>query len=53
MSSQGLPSQLLGSVRNIKVPVPQLPLGMKIQSLTVTSAGISIRVTGSHVAFGG
>ena len=53
VSSQGLPSQLLGSVRNIKVPVPQLPLGMKIQSLTVTSAGISIRVTGSHVAFGG
>jgi LmeA-like phospholipid-binding len=52
VSSHGLPGGLLSSVRNIKVPVPKLPLGMKIQSVTVTSAGISIRVTGRHVAFG-
>ena len=50
--SSGLPSGLLSSVRNIAVPIPKLPLGMKIQSVVVTAAGISIRVTGSHVAFG-
>jgi hypothetical protein len=52
VSDHGLPSSLLGSVRNIAVPIPKLPLGMKIQSVTVTSAGISVRVTGNQVAFG-
>lgn len=52
VSSNGLPAQLLDSVRNITVPVPQLPLGMKIQSVIVTPSGISIRVTGNNVAFG-
>jgi len=52
VSSNGLPSQLVSSVRNIAVPVPSLPLGMTIQSVTVTSAGIRIRVIGNHVAFG-
>jgi hypothetical protein len=50
--SNGLPADLLSSVRNIPVPIPQLPLGMKIQSVIVTAAGISVRVTGSNVAFG-
>lgn len=50
--SNGLPSDLLSSVRNISVPIPQLPLGMKIQSVIVTAAGISVRVTGNNVAFG-
>jgi hypothetical protein len=52
VSSNGLPSDLLDSVRDIAVPVPQLPLGMKIQSVIVTPDGISIRVIGNHVAFG-
>ena len=53
VSSSGLPGGLLSSIRNISVPIPKLPLGMKIQSVNVTSAGISVRVTGSQVAFGG
>lgn len=52
VSSHGLPPSLLSSVRNIPVPIPKLPLGMKIQSVIVTAAGISIRVIGSNVAFG-
>jgi hypothetical protein len=52
ISSNGLPSDLLDQVRNIEVPIPQLPMGMKIQSVIVTSDGISIRVTGNNVAFG-
>lgn len=50
--SSGLPSGLLSSVRNIQVPIPKLPLGMKIQSVIVTASGLSIRVIGSNVAFG-
>jgi hypothetical protein len=52
VSSIGLPGGLLSSIRNISVPIPKLPLGMKIQSVTVTTAGISVRVTGNQVAFG-
>src|SRR6266498_2666261 len=52
VSSNGLPSDLLDSVRDIAVPIPQLPLGMKIQSVLVTPDGISIRVIGNNVAFG-
>jgi hypothetical protein len=50
--SSGLPSGLLSSARNIKIPIPKLPLGMKIKSVIVTGSGISIRVIGSNVAFG-
>lgn len=52
VSSSGLPGSLLSSIRNISVPIPKLPLGMKIQSVIVTSSGISVRVTGNQVAFG-
>jgi LmeA-like phospholipid-binding len=52
VSSSGLPGGLLSSIRNIAVPIPKLPLGMKIQSVIVTTAGISVRVTGNQVAFG-
>jgi hypothetical protein len=52
VSSSGLPGGLLSSIRDISVPVPKLPLGMKIQSVTVTPTGISVRVTGNQVAFG-
>ncbi len=52
VSSHGLPSGVLSSVRNVPVPIPKLPLGMKIQRVVVTPAGISIRVIGNNVAFG-
>ena len=52
VSSSGLPGGLLSSIRNISVPIPKLPLGMKIQSVLVTTAGISVRVTGNQVSFG-
>ena len=53
VSNNGLPGAIINQARNIKVPIPKLPLGMKIQSVVVTSAGITIRVTGHDVAFGG
>jgi hypothetical protein len=53
VSNNGLPGSIINQARNINVPIPKLPLGMKIQSVVVTSAGITIRVTGHDVAFGG
>ncbi|MEP7024139.1 MAG: DUF2993 domain-containing protein [Actinomycetota bacterium] len=53
VSSSGLPSELTSSLKNLTVPIPRLPLGLKIQSVSVTSKGISIHVTGHDVKFGG
>ena len=33
------------------MPIPALPLGMKIQRIQVNGAGISIHVTGDNVKF--
>jgi nitrate reductase NapE component len=53
VSSNGLPSSLLGSVSNIRIRLPDLPFHLSIQSLNVTPAGISGTLTGSHLSFGG
>jgi hypothetical protein len=52
VSSHGLPSELTDELKNLTVPIPSLPLGLKIQSVSVTSAGISIHVIGNNVKFG-
>jgi LmeA-like phospholipid-binding len=52
ISSNGLPSELTDQLKNLTVPIPSLPLGLKIQSVSVTSAGISIHVIGNNVKFG-
>jgi hypothetical protein len=52
VSSSGLPSSLLGSVSNIKLRLPALPLGLTIQNLSVTPAGISGQLSGSHLSLG-
>jgi hypothetical protein len=51
-SSSGLPSSLLGSIQNITLQIPKLPLGLTIDSVQVTAAGVVGRVSGSHVPFG-
>ena len=52
ISSNGLPSELTDQLKNLTVPIPSLPLGLKIESVSVTSAGISIHVIGNNVKFG-
>ena len=52
VSSSGLPSSLLGSIQDITLQVPKLPLGLTIDSVQVTSAGIVGLVSGSNVPFG-
>ena len=53
VSSNGLPSQLLDSVRNITVPLSGIPLHLKIQHISVTPAGVTGTLTGQNVTFGG
>jgi hypothetical protein len=52
ISSNGLPSELTDQLKNLTVPIPSLPLGLKIQSVSVTSARINIHVIGNNVKFG-
>jgi LmeA-like phospholipid-binding len=51
LSSQGLPSEITNQLKDLTVPIPALPLGMKIQRIQVNGDGISIHVTGDNVKF--
>jgi LmeA-like phospholipid-binding len=52
ISTGGLPSSLLSPVSDVKVQLPSLPLGLKIQSITVNSSGLTGTLTGQDVSFG-
>jgi hypothetical protein len=47
-----LPSDLLGSIGDINLPLPALPVGLSIQSISVTPNGLVGTVTGHDVRFG-
>ena len=50
-SSGDLPSEVTNQLKDLTVPIPALPLGMKIQRIQVNANGISIHVTGANVKF--
>ena len=50
-SSGDLPSEVTDQLKDLTVPIPALPLGMKIQRIQVTADGISIHLTGQNVKF--
>jgi len=52
VSSTGLPSSLLGSIQNLNLQIPKLPLGLTIDSVAVTPAGVVGLVSGHNVPFG-
>jgi hypothetical protein len=52
ISTGGLPSSLLSPIKNITLQLPKLPLGLKIQSVTVNSSGLTGTLTGQDVSFG-
>ena len=52
VSTRGVPAALLGPIRHLIVPVPRLPLGLTVRSVTVNSSGVVIGVAGSNVPFG-
>jgi hypothetical protein len=53
VASNGLPSQLLDSVRNITIPLSGIPLHLQIQSVSITPNGVVGTLTGQNVTFGG
>jgi hypothetical protein len=48
ISAGGLPVPALGSLPDFTVPIPALPVGMTIQSVSVTGQGIVINIVGHH-----
>jgi DUF2993 family protein len=52
VGSSGLSSALLGSMQTVNIPIPKLPLGLTINSVSVTSAGVVGTISGSNVPFG-
>lgn len=52
VSASGVPPALLGPLRHLTVPIPRLPLGLIVRSVTVAAQGVVIGVTGSNVGFG-
>lgn len=52
VSSSGLPSSLLGSIQDLNLQIPKLPLGLTIDSVTVTPGGVVGLVSGHDVPFG-
>jgi hypothetical protein len=52
VSSSGLPSSVLNSIQSLTVRIPKLPLGLTIDSVIVTPAGVIGRISGHNVPFG-
>ena len=52
ISAGGLPTSLLGGLGNFTIPLPNLPMGMTLQSMTLTSQGALVHITGHNIAFG-
>jgi hypothetical protein len=44
-------SSVLGAIQDINVPLPSLPVGLSIQSISVTPTGVVGTVTGQNVKF--
>jgi hypothetical protein len=52
VSSSGLPPSLLGSVSNITLRLPALPLSVSLQSVSVTPDGITGQLAGRNLQLG-
>jgi len=52
ISGGSIPLAVLGSLRDITVPLPALPPGLAIQGVRVTGQGVLVVVGGQNVTFG-
>jgi LmeA-like phospholipid-binding len=52
VNSSGLPSSLLSSIQDITLQLPKLPLGLAIDSVQVSPAGLFGRLSAANVPFG-
>lgn len=53
VSVEGFPLSDLGDDLDFSVPVTGLPMGLTFKSLSVSSKGVALRITGSHLKFSG
>lgn len=53
ISAGGIPVAAIGSLRDITLPLPALPLGMTVQAVSVTGQGVLVHIVGQNVSFGG
>lgn len=51
VTSSGDLSSVLGAIQDINIPLPSLPVGLSIQSISVTPNGLVGTVTGQNVKF--
>jgi LmeA-like phospholipid-binding len=51
ISAGGIPTDVLGPLRDFTVSIPSLPMGMSLQRVKVSKQGVEIHITGTHVTF--
>lgn len=52
VGSSGVPASLLGNLRNVPLRIPSLPLGLTINGVQVTSAGVVGKISARNASFG-
>ena len=52
ISACGLPTSLLGGLGSFSIPLPNMPMGMTLQSITLTPRGALVHITGHNIPFG-
>lgn len=52
VGSSGLPAGLISSISSVTLHLPSLPLGLAINSVSVTNAGVVGQISGHNVPFG-
>ena len=53
ISAAGIPMAVLGSLRDINLSLPGLPLGTTIQDVSITGQGVLVHLVGQNVHFDG
>jgi LmeA-like phospholipid-binding len=49
ISAAGIPLSALGGLNNMTITIPGLPMGLDLQSITMTQQGILVHITGHNV----
>ena len=53
VNAGGIPLSALGGLNNMTITIPGLPMGLDVQSVTMTQQGILVHITGHNVTLSG
>lgn len=53
VNAGGIPLNALGGLNNMTITIPGLPMGLNVQSITMTQQGILVHITGHNVTLSG